>query len=151
MLSKWLDANSPNKLPGYATHYIGCGGAVVNSKNEVLLVKEKFNNPQNRWSFPGGRADHNETVEEAAVREIYEELGLRCRVVDLLVMRESKTSIFGKADIYFSFLLRPLDESALVRRCEIELQDHKWVPLAEVDSFLKEDTFSVFHVQQRII
>lgn len=115
MLSKWLDAASPNKLPGYATHYIGCGGAVVNAKNEVLLVKEKFNNPENRWSFPGGRADHFESVEEAAVREVYEELGIRCKVIDLLAMRESKTSIFGKGDIYFSFLLRPIDDDAPVK------------------------------------
>lgn len=29
MLTKWLPKTDPNKLPGYASHYIGVGGLVL--------------------------------------------------------------------------------------------------------------------------
>jgi 8-oxo-dGTP pyrophosphatase MutT (NUDIX family) len=33
------------------------------------------------WSFPKGKLDRGETLEEAALREVEEETGLRCKVV----------------------------------------------------------------------
>lgn len=32
MVSKWLLEDQENRLPNYTTHYIGCGGAVINKK-----------------------------------------------------------------------------------------------------------------------
>lgn len=40
MLAKWLLQNNNYNLPNYATHYIGSGGIIINSKNQVLLVQE---------------------------------------------------------------------------------------------------------------
>ena len=36
------------------------------------------------WSFPKGKLDRGETLEEAALREVEEETGLRCRLVTAL-------------------------------------------------------------------
>lgn len=36
MLNKWLD-KGPSRLPGYATHYIGVGGMVMNKERTKLL------------------------------------------------------------------------------------------------------------------
>src|SRR5260370_37868428 len=33
------------------------------------------------WSFPKGKVDRGETLEETALREVEEETGLRCRLV----------------------------------------------------------------------
>jgi hypothetical protein len=30
MLTKWMDEKSASRLPGFATHYIGVGGMVLN-------------------------------------------------------------------------------------------------------------------------
>lgn len=47
---------------------------LYNHNKEVLLIKRK--NPPYGWAIPGGFVDVGETVEYAAKRELYEEVGL---------------------------------------------------------------------------
>lgn len=37
MLTKWLDESSESRLPGFATHFIGVGGMVINKERTKLL------------------------------------------------------------------------------------------------------------------
>ena len=60
MLNKWLLQNRTNTLPSYCTHYVGCAGAVINDKNEILLVKERSGDKKDQWGIPGGRANLGE-------------------------------------------------------------------------------------------
>ncbi len=48
---------------------------LYNENKEVLLIKRK--NPPYGWAIPGGFVDVGETVEQAARREIEEEVGLK--------------------------------------------------------------------------
>ena len=43
---------------------------------QVLLIRRKNEPYRNQWAFPGGFLDENETLEEAAQRELKEETGL---------------------------------------------------------------------------
>jgi 8-oxo-dGTP pyrophosphatase MutT (NUDIX family) len=60
---------------------VAAGGLVIDAAGgaaRVLLVhRPKYND----WSFPKGKLDPGETVEAAALREVEEETGLRCRIV----------------------------------------------------------------------
>jgi len=50
----------------------------VNDFNvEVLLIQRKNNPFQSQWAFPGGFVDINETIEQAAARELQEETGIK--------------------------------------------------------------------------
>ena len=52
--------------------------AVIISENKILLSKRHETSHQGgKWEFPGGKVEFNETVEQALVREIEEELGLQ--------------------------------------------------------------------------
>ena len=51
------------------------GGAVVIEKGHVLLVQGYHG-----WSFPKGKIESGETLEETAIREIWEETGIRIEV-----------------------------------------------------------------------
>ena len=37
LMCLWLDENVEDRLPAYANHYVGVGGAVINEKEEILL------------------------------------------------------------------------------------------------------------------
>ena len=57
------------------------GGVVVRHRDagapEVLIVHRPA---YDDWSFPKGKCEDGESEEEAAVREVEEETGLRCRL-----------------------------------------------------------------------
>ena len=59
---------------------------VINPDNKkVLLVKHK---KYNKWLQPGGHIEENETPEEAAIREVYEETGIKITLLGERFPRE---------------------------------------------------------------
>ena len=54
------------------------GGVVIDEDGLVVLVhRPKYDD----WTLPKGKLDPGEGFEEAAVREVEEETGLRCRLI----------------------------------------------------------------------
>lgn len=60
---------------------LGADAAVFNARQEILLIQRKDNG---RWAMPGGIVEIGESLAEAALRELWEEAGLRGRVLRLL-------------------------------------------------------------------
>jgi 8-oxo-dGTP pyrophosphatase MutT (NUDIX family) len=57
------------------------GGLVVRDDGSVLLVhRPKYDD----WSFPKGKCDDSESDEACALREVEEETGLSCELLDEL-------------------------------------------------------------------
>jgi len=46
------------------------------AEGKVLLIKRAFEPLMGLWTFPGGRREPGESIEETAIRELREELGL---------------------------------------------------------------------------
>lgn len=63
-------------------NWVYLAGVVVafNNKGEFLMVKL---HDQGKITFPGGYRDIGETVEEAAIREFYEETGNKIKDIEL--------------------------------------------------------------------
>ena len=61
-------------IPGYATHFIGAGGVVINEKEEILVVSEKCRRNRNNpaYKLPGGALHAGEHIAEAVTREVLE-------------------------------------------------------------------------------
>jgi ADP-ribose pyrophosphatase YjhB (NUDIX family) len=55
---------------------VGCGAAIVRD-GKLLLVKRKRPPEAGCWNLPGGKVDFGERVEDATVREIAEEVGVK--------------------------------------------------------------------------
>ena len=54
---------------------------ILNKNKQILLIKRKDNS---YWALPTGRMERGETLEEAVIREIKEELNLKIRVKNLV-------------------------------------------------------------------
>ena len=57
--------------------------SAVSRDEEILLVRRANPPDQVLWGFPGGKIDHGETIEAAAVRELKEETGIEASAVEV--------------------------------------------------------------------
>ncbi|XP_014788236.1 nucleoside diphosphate-linked moiety X motif 6 isoform X1 [Octopus bimaculoides] len=128
MLNKWLKTDEPNTLPEYANQYIGVAGFVVNERNQLLVIKETFSELA-KWKLPGGHAEKQEDLPDTAIRETFEETGVKCKFESLLAFRHQHNYYFGCSDIYFVCVLRPLTEE--INPCLQEVKECKWMDLDE--------------------
>lgn len=66
--------NSPPKL-------FVCVGSVVLKNEQVLFIRQaKGESLEGKWSIPWGFVESNETPEDAAIRETFEESGIHAKV-----------------------------------------------------------------------
>ena len=73
---KYLPKGRKNRLPGYASHYVGVGGLVLDFETgKVLVIKEKSGHDVTGWKIPGGLVDKGEYLADAVEREVLEETG----------------------------------------------------------------------------
>lgn len=71
--------------------------AVVLRGERVLLVRRANPPDAGLWGYPGGKVEPGETVEQAAVRELREETGVRAEAGAVLVTLEVKGEGFHYA------------------------------------------------------
>lgn len=57
---------------------------VLGDGDGVLLVRRNINPGRGKWSFPAGYVNRGEVVEEAAVREVLEEIHVRVQLAGLV-------------------------------------------------------------------
>jgi 8-oxo-dGTP pyrophosphatase MutT (NUDIX family) len=129
-------------IPPYATHYVGIGGVVLNAKRELLVVVEKYHRMSRPgfYKLPGGALTQGEHLAEAAVREVFEETGVRTKFESLVCLRHWHGYRYGKSDIYFVARLSPLSEEILQDQQEIE--ECRWMP---VEEYLAHETVHNFN------
>ncbi len=59
---------------------------IINQNEEILIAKRSKDQHQgNKWEFPGGKVESNETSQEALRREISEELGVEIQTATELI------------------------------------------------------------------
>jgi 8-oxo-dGTP diphosphatase len=109
------------------------GGLVVRSRDsgavDVVLVHRPA---YDDWSFPKGKLHDGETEAEAAVREVEEETGLRCRLG-----RELGTASYhdskGRPKTVRYWEMTPVDGELGPAN---EIDEVRWVPLDEAAGLL---------------
>lgn len=73
-----------NYYKKYKPPFLAVDAVILNNKDEILLMKRKIEPFKNLWGIPGGHVEYGERVEQAVLREVKEETGLKCKVVKLL-------------------------------------------------------------------
>ena len=84
-------------------------GVVVNKKNEVLLVKRKNPPFVGEWCLPGGFVKKGDTTEATVEREVFEETGIRAKIVNLSgVYSDPKRDPRGHI-VTVAYLMKPIN------------------------------------------
>lgn len=60
---------------------LAVGAVVVDVAGRVVLVRRRWPPSAGVWTLPGGRVELGESLEQAVLREVWEETTLRARVV----------------------------------------------------------------------
>lgn len=55
-------------------------GCLIQNKAGKILLMHRDNGKRNQWETPGGKVDEGETPEQAAIRELKEELGVGVKI-----------------------------------------------------------------------
>ena len=105
-------------------------GIIRNNDNKILIAQRNIKKSQGGlWEFPGGKIENDETMEEAIVREIKEEL-------DMDIVFESyfdeKKYIYPEKEINLIALnCRIIGEKYKV----LEHEKVEWITVEEFDNF----------------
>ncbi len=126
--------------PKKKLQHVKCAGTMTFRVNEsggveFLLVRSR---KDGRWGPPKGHCEPGETIEEAAVRETYEETGIVARLLYEL------PPIFGstpkETKTVHCFMARQLNEGTTPRPQEGEVVEVGWFPI---------DALPEIHLYQR--
>lgn len=113
-------------------------GVIQNNEGKLLLV---LNKKLNKWIFPGGHLDENESPDIAIVREIKEELGLETKIIskpsiqietsneNSILLPEVITRTMGT--LHFLYKLEIIGSDSLTIQ-ESEIQEAKYFSKEEI-------------------
>ncbi|NPB06688.1 MAG: NUDIX hydrolase [Aquificae bacterium] len=109
-------------------------GGVLFKDGQVLLIK----NPSGVWTFPKGLVEKGEKPEETALREVYEETGVKGRVLDYLGEISYWFNLKGeKVFKRVKYYLMEYEEGE--PKPSWEVKDARFFPVEEAARLLKYD------------
>ena len=106
---------------------------VYRDDGDILLVKNRFS--RQKWALPGGGVKHNESYEQAAVRETLEEIGLKIHNLRYLGKANSHES-YAK----FSVRVFVAHASDYDIRCNFEMMEARWLNM----NYLPEEYYALY-------
>lgn len=127
--------NDPN-APRANSLVPSANAVVTNDRGQILLIRRTDND---NWSLPGGAMDLGETIADAAVREVEEETGIRCKITGLLGIYTNPAHVVqytsdGEARQEFTIVLTAEVVSGAPRTSD-ESSQVEWIDPTQIDAY----------------
>lgn len=136
-------------MKSLVSHYTATGFVINKTGDRVLFI---FHKKLQLWLPPGGHVDEGELPHEAVVREVFEETGVRAKIVDPIgdlglgvggqeVQIPTPITIFHEhipahgdkpAHLHYDFLYHLQAQAENLVHAEREIGDARWFTLEEV-------------------
>ncbi|MEW4131787.1 NUDIX hydrolase [Bacillus thuringiensis] len=103
-----------------------------NINRKILMVGNKRENGS-EWSLPGGARESGETLEQAVIRETFEETGLTVEIENIFAINEK---FFPHAHaVIFTFVVR-IVEGEISIQDQNEITDISWVNIKDAEKIM---------------
>ncbi|MCA0171315.1 NUDIX domain-containing protein [Bacillus sp. RAR_GA_16] len=100
---------------------------IVEYEGKYLVVMKKYGGLKGKWSFPAGFVDPGETVDEAAVREVYEETGIETKAIGIAGIRSGVINHEISDNLVVFYMQRTggteKSETKEIERCEFRTKE----------------------------
>ena len=122
-------SNAPPRPAGPALRFVAAG--LIIREGQVLIGQRRPDQPMaSMWEFPGGKIEAGESAQQALVRELFEELGIRASIGAPVTRIRHNYRHGGAVDLQFF----------VVRQFVGEIVNHiyqqiKWVRLEDLPSY----------------
>lgn len=113
-------------IPTAKNHTLGVG-VVVFHKEKVLVVKDRI---WQTYKLPGGFIDDGENISQAAVREVFEETGVKVEFGTVVSLGHFTPAQFGESNLYVISLAKPLTIDIAIQDDE-EIIEARWIDVNE--------------------
>lgn len=121
-----------------------CMCAVLKHEDKFLVLKrpEDDEDMPGVWEFPSGNAETGENLQDALIREVWEETGVELDRKSLKIVSlqqyESEKSDYIKCSVQINFVANLKEMPSII--LSEEHTDYKWVArdAEEIDEFLNE-------------
>ncbi|MEW1551800.1 NUDIX hydrolase [Streptomyces tsukubensis] len=128
--------SAPGEIEPTAPHHRRrlVAAAVIVHHRCVLLVRRTRTEPGLHWALPAGKPEPGETAQDAAVRETWEETGLKVTAGRVLGDRVHP----GTGWHIHYVACTPEPGTGLIRPDTFEIQEAAWVPYGELHHYVPQ-------------
>jgi len=107
---------------------VRCGGIILNESLTHLVGVMNYESLQDKkWGLPKGHLKNGETIQECAIREIYEETGLKVKITD--------DTPFKKLNDTFYYIFVIGDDTHFHIRDHREIAKVEWIPITNLNQY----------------
>ncbi|AGO84825.2 Nudix hydrolase [Pandoravirus salinus] len=140
MLDLWLKA-TPSIIPCPPSAALGGAYSVRDSRGRRLLVKEKYGPYKGKWKYATGTAHKAENAIACGLREVEEEVGLKCRYLHSYAFQSIRTrwSLGEATTICHHVALQVEDDDAEPHIQEDEIKACRWFTEGELENEITKD------------
>lgn len=136
------------KFKSYFLFIEAAGGYVTNNKNQFLAIYRL-----GKWDLPKGMIENNESIINAAIREVQEECGIsNLKIINELQNTYHTYSIKGQYILKctYWFTMEYLGNEMPVPQYEEDIEKALWLPVGETKSFMSNTYDSIKDLMESI-